>query len=252
LQPQETGPSPALERVVTLGASLTAGFGVGIEFASVLESLLTVDGEVESVVDVRFFLDPRGVGEKCMQRVLALDPTLLCAIDFLFWFAYGDTEISGDGEDEVALRLDRLEQGFELLERCTAIVVVGDFPDMNSAEGHMLRRSQIPSPAALRALNERLRVWAGARDRVVVLPLSQRRELLRSTEGFRVGRVEIPAGSELLLADELHPSHEGQAAIALWIADMLVDAGLARMDEFRFDFEAVMDELLARREGVIR
>ena len=64
---------------------------------------------------------------------------------------------------------------------------------------------------------------------------------------LRSKRFELPDSGDLLLADRLHPSLEGQAAIALWTVELLVEEELVRPEEALFAFEEVVERLEERR-----
>ena len=238
--------SAALARVVTAGASVTGGFGVGTDMAHALQAALPGVPEIRTRADLFFFGDPETMGEKLVSDLREREPTLVVALDFLFWYGYGDS-FSGD---ELAERLERLEQGLRQLERFDCPVVVGDFPDMETAIGRMLREAQVPAPSVLEALNRRTVEWADSRDDVHLLPWSAYREILRelSPGGIRSKHFELSGPVELLLADRLHPSLEGQAAIALWTLELLVEAGIVRPDEVLFSFEELVERLKETRE----
>jgi len=225
---------------------VTGGFGVGTTLADALQAALPGAPEIRTGAELFFFGDPVSSGETLVSDLREEPPTLVVALDFLFWYGYGDTP-SGD---ELAERLGRLERGLRELERFDCPVVVGDFPDMHTAIGRMLREAQVPSPAALEALNRRTREWAGLREDVHLLPWSSLRETLREPPpgGLRSSRFELPGSAELLLADRLHPDLEGQAAIALWTLELLVEAGVCRPDEVLFSFEELVGRLEETRE----
>ncbi len=243
--------SVVLERIVSTGASMSAGFGVGTTFAHALESALVSTQEIATAGELFFFRDPERIGEKLVTDTLTQNPTLVFGLDFPFWFGYGN--VAGRG-NETELRLVRLEHGLALLDRMKCTLVVGDFPDMKSAIGQMLRASQVPSKRALLALNARLYDWAEKRRNVYVLSMRDHRESLRAVPegGIRAGRVSIPEDAELLLGDQLHPSIEGQAALALLSLDLLIECGVVREDEVRFDFEQVTERLDAQKARLFR
>src|SRR5438093_9364837 len=79
-----------LERVVVLGASMAAGFGAERTFGEAFEASLR--GPHEPVLDLGnelFFSSPNSIGAHEVETALAAEPTLVVALDFLFWFGYG-------------------------------------------------------------------------------------------------------------------------------------------------------------------
>lgn len=206
----------ALERVAVVGASLSAGFALDVEagrplgLSDVLECALTTSHEpVASAADVFFFMRPRETGALLAEKAAEAEPTLLVALDFLFWFGYG---VVDDEED----RLARLEDGLRLLERFSCPAIVGDLPDMSEAIGLMLSAAQVPAPETRARMNRRIREWAAAREAVVV-PLSELVGKLRAGGEVRSGsRVYSGAASRALLQrDRLHPTVEGLACVAV-------------------------------------
>jgi hypothetical protein len=173
-----------------------------------------------------FFLDPVAVGDLCLANADLQRPTLVVALDFVFWFGYG--EVASEAQ-----RLERLELGLEMLERFECPIVVGDLPDLCSAlegrgpwGGPMLFPSQVPAPATLAELNQRLAAWAGARPRVVLVPLASFIERLRRGEviELRGNRWGEGALAELLQPDRMHPTLAGGAALCVLALDALARA----------------------------
>jgi len=66
-----------------------------------------------------------------VRRALEAEPTAVLAVDFLFWFAYGEKPESRRAED--------LEGALKLLEKFDVPVVVGTLPNMKESVGKMLR-----------------------------------------------------------------------------------------------------------------
>jgi len=141
-----------------------------------------------------------------------------------------------------------MEKGLELLEQVECPVLVGDYPDMSPAIGLMLSASQMPKPETLKALNERLSVWAAARPNVSVFPLAKLVDQMRSEGTFTVGGHRWPAGSarSLMQRDRLHPTAQGLIALAQAVAVEV--AGMApteAKDAFEVDPEVIMDRVRA-------
>ena len=225
-----TGHTPVLlERVAVLGASVTHGQGAKLEdwdlkFSDVLRATLK-DPEVQITnhSDLFFFARPTKTGPSLLSQALATDPTLIVAVDFLFWFGYGTTGPEGGSLKSEDERLDLLEVGLELLDEIETPLVLGDFPDMSSAVGRMLQKSQVPEPETLEALNARLFDWSLDRDNVLLVALSDVVTDMRSKSGFSIGKEKWPAGSNrrLMQNDELHPTLDGLVVLARYITQEL-------------------------------
>ena len=227
-EPQPSAPAPLFERVVLVGASVSSGFllqndvGAPTSLGDVVEEALVAEHEpVRGVTSLAFFLAPLSRGGKAVDRARGYEPSLLFALDFLFWFGYGHAA----SEDE---RLERLEQGLWLLDKLDVPTVVCDFPDMSPAlEGRgpfgmpMLHPGQVPERATLERLNRRLFEWAAERERIVVVPLASFVERVHANEPVEVRGVRWEASRSLLNKDLLHTSLEGSAALVVLALDRL-------------------------------
>jgi hypothetical protein len=233
-------PVPALERVVVIGASLSAGFGTAHTFAQVFGASLRARREAPfDLGDALLFSSPLAIGKRQVQAALDEDPTLLVAIDFLFWFGYGALDAEGGALDSEDERLGLLERGLALLAEFECPLVLGDFPDMSAAVGGMIAPSQMPAKATLPRLSARVREWAKARGRALVVPLSELVGELGREREVRIGRHLFPPDARLLQRDQLHPTRRGLVAVAQLLASELVRLDWAREEEFVFDLEGV-------------
>jgi len=234
----------ALARPVVIGASVSSGFGLPRGLDAALEASLVLEHEpVRAWASELFFLQPLQMGPTQVEQALAAEPSAVIAIDFLFWFGYGASNLAGApiaSEDE---RLALLERGLACLEEIECPLVVGDFPDMSAAVGKMLAPAQMPALETLPRLSARVRAWAAERENVIVIPLAELVQRLRSREAIRMARHEWPAGTRLLQPDDLHPTLEGLAGMAQLVADELVKRGLARESDVTFDLAAVLAKL---------
>ena len=227
--PEPASPAPLdtalFERVAILGASVSAGFnlqletGVTTRMADFLDEALLAphaiafDGATEMM-----FLDAVGMGTSMVEGALAVEPTLVLAIDFPFWFLYGPGSSSAD-------RLDRLEVGLELLGRFDGPVVVGDIPFMADAAGGMIPHSSMPDADAFEPANARIAAWAAEDERRTLVSLAGFNRTLRAGEDFAVaGRTWRPAeDGELLQLDHLHPNMAGTAVLLIQALSRLAE-----------------------------
>lgn len=209
---------PPSRTVGILGASLSAGFGmhvdgsggdgpaiVGVRLADLVLALAPRDTVVSDWSTSMFFRSPSSIGPRAVERLAEISPDVILAIDFLFWFAYGEVDAEGAAIRDEAQRERLFESGLALLDAFEAPIVVGDLPDMRGASRRMLSERQVPAPATIARLNARLREWAASRELVTVLPLEsiRRRELAASPDEQR----------RRLQPDRLHPTFEGLVAI---------------------------------------
>lgn len=228
--PDQVGPPHPFTRIALIGASVTWGFGNSvdvpletyihhepIDLADVIDATLVHDHEiVVSGGDATFFRTPLAAGAEQADAAMAAKPTLVLALDFLFWYGYGNRGIGAVPHTGVESRLALLERGLQELDRFTCPVVIFDFPDMTPAIGIMLHRSQVPTSTELEALNKRLLAWAAERDNVTLLPLASTIDEIRTDEGFTIQELQWPAGSlnTIILPDHLHPTTDGTIAIS--------------------------------------
>lgn len=261
-------PPGVLERVAFVGASLTDGFGLSTELDAPMKlaqlfALALPESEelhVHDLGDSSFFSDPLGVGRRAQERAQELEPTLVVAADFLFWYAYGYQ----NGCDP---RAARLQEGLDRLAAFECPVVVGDLPNMSAAlKGTspmtggrpLLAREQIPSARCLAVLNARVRAWADERPNVHVFPLSRFAAAVHE-EGvleLRGNRYDEARKATLLQEDLLHPTTRGAVAAVLSVLDTLAAAGVVDAEAVRWDAEAleraVWDATAEKREEKAR
>jgi hypothetical protein len=246
--PAEAARSACLARPVVIGASFAAGFGVGRSFASAFEaSLAAPPEELVDLGDGAFFLAPVPSGRRQVEAALEAEPSLVLALDFLFWFGYGALDAAGGPLEAESERLTLLEAGLELLVEFRCPLVLGDFPDMSAAVGGMLMGSQMPAQDTLTALSRRVRAWAAERPKTVVLPLAELVRSLGAKSEVRIGRHLFPPGTRLLQADRLHPTLDGLLAAAQLACDELTRAGLTREDDYCLEFATARARLVPPR-----
>jgi hypothetical protein len=219
---------PAIVREVhVLGASLSAGFGLkkGDHLGRMIAASLPEGTPAPKVhASGMAFLDPEGHADRSLEKILNGDASLVVAIDYLFWFGYGQKWGSEEG------RVQALELGLKRLEKLSCPILLGDFPDMSSAVDApipMLPAAAVPKPETLAKLNERVRAWAKDRKNVMLVPLAGLMDQLVREQAITLGPNQWKAGSakQLLQKDGLHPTLEGTLAVWL-LADEVLEAGL--------------------------
>jgi len=228
-----------LDRIAVIGASASDGFGlqavvgeglaarrVRVGLADVIRATLADAGQQQHVMRAPtslFFGAPDVHGARVVREATEHAPTLVIAIDYLFWYGYGDLHLKA-GEMDIAPRLALLEKGLDRLDSLKGVLVVGDFPDVSAAVGGMLYAAQMPSSAALKALNERLSTWAKERDRVILFPLAELTCRLNDDQPLMIGDEtwEGEAKGALLGADHLHPTIPGLIAIAHEVVHQII------------------------------
>jgi hypothetical protein len=222
------------ERIVLIGASATAGFTMSEPLGGpttaryflhrYIDAALTVPHEpVKNVAHAFFFLQPETTARRQIDQAIATKPTVVGALDFLFWFCYGPGATDAE-------RQQRFEKGLKFLEEVPCPLVVGDIPDASGVSDEVISPDWIPSVAARTAANRRLKEWAAGRKDVVVVSLSEFMHAALSNQALTIHGVTFPAGKTrgLLQGDQLHPSTRGCTALALAMIDALQSAHPAR------------------------
>lgn len=212
-------PERVFERIAVIGASASAGFhightlGVDVPLAAVIDRMVAVPHErVVDLSDDMLFLRRSEGGKQQVEQALAHDPTLVVAVDFLFWFSYGGT-MSSD------IRAEWLEEGFDLLDRFECPVLTSEIPYMPEAvETGMISAFQLPQQDVLDGLNARVREWAASKPNVVLVPMREYVERLKQGEPFESAGVEWGQKDlkRMLQEDRLHPTLDGLTALA-WL-----------------------------------
>jgi len=215
-EPEPARPRPPVyQRVVVLGASASAGYAAldggtaSLPLARVVDRMIR--REHEPVVDAStplFFGAPDFWAENRMSLALESRPTMVIALDFLFWFGYG---VKDRPED----RLADLDRGFAWLERFDCPVLIALLPDMRRSVGRMLFAVQVPTPEQLAKINAKIQAWADSRPNVYVVPLVEFLDQIRSGQPVKIAGASFPARSTYLFVqeDELHPTVEGAVAL---------------------------------------
>lgn len=250
----DRGPRPAeaealTARIHVLGASLSAGAGNSVELDTpkdvrlgrfLAAALPPESARIEDHGDMWFFTQPVKRGAEQVEAALAGHPTLVVALDFLFWYGYGD---AFRNDDE---RVARLERGLAQLDRFACPIVIGDLPDITIAlKGRgplgtpLVTRGMIPPKDVLERLNARIAAWMAERPRVAQVPLAPMLARFQAGEKLTLrGNSWHPeAISEVLQADLLHPTARGTTWVALATWDVL-----ARTHESIAELPLVLDE----------
>lgn len=216
------------QRVVVIGASASAGFTMSEPFGGTntdecqlsryLDAAIKVPhAPVKNLANALLFLNPEAFGPLQVQAATNNHPTLVVGVDFLFWFCYGDGATDAE-------RARRFENGLKLLDAIHCPLVIGDIPDASSATNTgIISIAQVPSEAARHAANRRLRQWAAKHPRVTIVPLAKFMRDTKANRAIKLHDQTVPAGKTraLLQHDQLHPTPQGAAVLALGILDAL-------------------------------
>lgn len=231
--PPPKAPAPApLAKPAVIGASVSAGVGLDttadpfqgqeskLRLSNVVDA--SIVGTHDAILDLAsfmFFSAPKPTAKKSAKEVVEAKPSLVVAIDYLFWLGFGPG-------DEKA-RLERIEDGLKALEAVKSPLLLGDLPDFNgvTVSRMMLAPESIPTRDVLAHLNARIAEWAKKRSNVVVVPIEETFRKLNAGEEFTVrgNAFGKDARAKFMQKDGLHTTLEGTCA--LWV--VAVDAWLA-------------------------
>ncbi len=262
LAPAQVEDVPLLERVVCVGASASGGYGLNLELKTRVKIGLLLDqmlpaGRAPSVDlgSAMLFQAPDELAIIQIEKALEVEPTLVVAADFLFWFAYTTSRVREDGTARAA----RLERGLALLDRLECPLIVGDLPDMTIALtgkgplGPLLTPQMIPNLRDLETFNVRIRAWATERGDVTLMPMAafMKRVTAGETIELRGNRWEGDDARQLFQQDLLHPTAEGAFGLLVLALDRLVaDRDDLDPDSVLWDVEAAYQGLLeATKDG---
>ena len=216
-------------RIVIIGASASAGFVLTEPFGGTNTTNCKLRFYLDAAIaaphpplrdfsTALMFLNPDGVSQQQMDAVAATKPTLVIAVDFLFWHCYGDGLTD-------AGRLRRFNDGLKLLEKIPCPLVVGDIPDVSSATNTgIISADQVADAAVRAAANTRLKAWAASRPQVAIVPLAKFMRDVSGNKTVTIHGLVFPAGKTraFMQDDQLHPTPRGAALLALGILDALV------------------------------
>ena len=227
-------------RVAVIGASASAGFGCVMrekresdDYAlgfRLIDMVRLACPELDIVsTDMSsgfFFLSPIKNGATAAKRAADFKPDCVVALDFLFWYCYGDDSPKGGALANESERLEKLELGLRELEKFDVPVLVGDITDMSPAVGKMLSAAQMPARETLAKANARFADWAKGRANVRILPLADMQRQLMEERALEIRGVRLESTREapLLQRDDLHPAPHGMAGLACAVAAELKDA----------------------------
>ncbi|MCI0650550.1 MAG: hypothetical protein L0Z55_01555 [Planctomycetes bacterium] len=204
----------AVSRVGVIGASASAGFGIGVPLAIPLSTALRVPHEMIDGARSFFFMRPFEAGKEAIALMKEERASVVIAVDFLFWFAYGAKPL--------ALRERHLESGLAMLDELDAELFVGDLPDMRGAAESMLPRAAIPPAEEFAPLNRIIEEWSAARPRVTLLPLAKWAADGRARAAAAGSDPAAPSAAPASLQwDRLHPTRYGLVTLAILCADAL-------------------------------
>lgn len=211
-----------LQRVAIVGASMSAGFGLDpeagpfsgqeskVQLAQIVEASIVGPHEpVHNGATMMFFTAPEPTAKRSLATAKAAKPTVLVALDYLFWMGYGP------GSD--AKREERVTSALAMLEDFECPILLSDLPDFNASlpDPMMLPKESIPPAKTIVELNEKIGEWAKGRKNVVLVPQGEMLRKLIADEEIKAGGNTFEKGSRarLMQRDNLHTTLEGTCAM---------------------------------------
>lgn len=256
-------PTGLLSSIAVIGASVSCGAGNAKELAVrrdvplgvFLQGILTDDQARASkfldLGDTFFFMNPDVTANVQVSEALEFEPTLVVALDFLFWFAYGETS------KKSPRRSQGLERGLEILGRVEGPMVVGDLPDIDHAlqgvgplGGPIVHPLMFPSTKERLAMNQRIAAWAKDRGNVTMVPLDGliTKMIRRTPVELRGNAWTVEKLAEALQRDRLHPTVKGSVWTALHVADAIARLDPSIETRFQWDVKRAQKRVMAATE----
>lgn len=243
-----------LSNVLVIGASASAGYGTKSEIGGESEDVKLAElftlmikskkAKVSDLSDLAFFMSPLETGTALKEIAVKQQPSCLIAIDYLFWFGYGQLET-------LELRQERLAKGLQMLEDFECPLLISKLPNMKRAVGRILSQEQVPSAEDLKVLNEMITKWAKPRKNVHFVPLGEALDSLYNGKIVRVGKTKWQppkALTVLMQSDKLHPTITGLAMTATLTLDTMVKKKLIKKSKVKLDPKQAAKKLISMKK----
>ena len=218
------------ERPVFIGASVTDGFHLeekALPFFSPISKSLGLDHFLDNTL-----IPPHGRTKNFGSKFTSLatephakyqakaahnaKPTVLFAIDYLFWYLSAKPEARGPGLANLT-RLEFLELGLAHLATFKCPVVVGNIPDAVESINVVISYKQYPGVKTIAQANQRITDWQKKHPNVSIIDLHQFHQSSIKNRKIKLPNTTLPAGKSrsLLHWDGLHPNSAGARALLL-------------------------------------
>ena len=238
VQAQDEPGAVKRQRVVVIGASVSAGFedptsrledgsvNRSFKLDQVLKKVWPREvARVYNAANLLMFQDPAGAGRRQVDLARKLKADLVIAIDFPFWFGYG---FGGAAKPaEVSKRRMALQKKcLDLLDELECPILLGDYPDMRGASTKMLPRYMIPNGPTIKALNEQIHAYATKRKNVRLVPFAKYvKRAVSEPQTYPYGDKKIVFPKYYLLqSDRLHATRLGVVVVTTHVLSALPDA----------------------------
>ncbi len=218
---------PLLERPFIIGASVSDGYEHTERLGGPRSDALALDIYLKQVIrapDLKFtnlgqrfcFLHPLGISQKQVSDTLDSKPTVVIAVDQLFWQLYGNFASPEQ-------RIKTFKTALAKLDPIACPLVIGNIPDASHSLGKMLAASQIPKLETINKANLILKEWVKKRKQTSIIDLENFMSLCVANQEIKLKHITYAAGTtkKLLQNDMLHPTPEGAKAISYAVIESL-------------------------------
>ncbi len=213
--------------------SACAGTGLAVDAGIAYSAVVTVPHDVpRNYGDGATFIDPLGALHEQAVSAAKDRPTVVIAVDWLFWPVHQSIPLDVLAAERDAQRLANVDAALAELDRFDCPIVIGDVPDMKHAQGGLLKESHDPGARVRAQANQRLTDWAAERPNRFVLNVSAFADAVNSGAAIEIAGFIYPAGESvrLLQRDGLHATPEGLAVLVAAAVHRLHQAGLVEKD----------------------
>lgn len=234
---------PTLGRPVIVGASASSGVGASlpsgepVDLEAVYNVVVRAPHERPRNVASGFHFSAPAQGTIDQLAIArAAKPTLIVAVDLLFWHAHEVVadELRGTPAEVIA-RTASIEAALRELETLSVPIVLGLLPSIDPTHVPLVRDARVPSDALRASLNLLIRVWAEERPNVLLLDIGDLMAHAAAHEPFDVLGVAYSgeAMRGFLQKDNLHPTPAGLIVMMQLVCARLEEAGLIEADDWQ-------------------
>ncbi len=216
-----------LSRPVVIGASVSDGYEHTERLGGPRSDALALDLYLRQVVKIpagkisnfsnRFcFVYPLGISHRQVSDALKAKPSVIIAVDQLFWQLYGNFASTEQ-------RLITFKSALAKLDSITCPLVIGNIPDASRSINKMLAQSQVPKLHTINQANQILDTWAKKRKHTAIIDLASFMKLSVLNKEIKLKNIIYPEGTtkKLLQTDMLHPTAAGAKAISYAVIEAL-------------------------------
>ena len=215
------------ERPYIIGASVSDGYEHTERFGGPRSDALALDIYLKKIIKSpqlkctnlgkRFcFIHPLGISHQQVSVALKNKPSVVIAVDQLFWQLYGNFSSSEQ-------RLKTFQAALKKLDPITCPLVIGNIPDASHSLGKMLAASQIPDIETIDTANKILNAWVKKRTNTAIIDLAAFMKCSVSNQEIKLKHITYPAGTtkKFLQTDMLHPTAAGAMALSYAVIESL-------------------------------